>query len=65
MFCHCSASGRCFRLASARRFGWRVDRMLLIDDSETYVAAAREAGTVGHLFRGIDGLRAELGGLGL
>jgi len=51
--------------ALARRFGWRVDRMLLIDDSETYVAAAREAGTVGHLFRGIDGLRAELGGLGL
>ena len=42
------------------RFGWTAETTLFIDDSETYIAAGRDAGLRTHLFRDYAGLRAAL-----
>lgn len=48
-----------------RRFGLGAGEAIFVDDRADNVAAAAEAGWMGHLFDGDAGLRARLTGLGL
>ena len=47
------------------RIGVQPGEVLYIDDTERYLGPASELGMVTHYFRGVDGLRAELGRHGL
>ncbi|RYY32517.1 MAG: HAD family hydrolase, partial [Sphingomonadales bacterium] len=48
-----------------RRFGLGPGEALFIDDRADNVAAAEQAGLVGHVFTGVAGVRARLAELGL
>jgi len=47
------------------KLGWRAALTLFVDDSETYIAAAIEAGLIAHKFEDVVGFKTHLAELGL